>query len=111
MSPRKHCNSILALVVIAHFAEIDWDVTGMESVLFDFERSRFIIISSVSGVTHRWANGTQVPESGHDEVLPIYCEDLTDRDISRFFSQWDCQTFSKRVTILLTIICWRKKTL
>lgn len=60
MFRRLHCNSILALLVIALLAEGDRDVTGVEWFSFGCERSKFIFIPLVLGVTRKRADGTKV---------------------------------------------------
>lgn len=71
---RTHCNPIFALLAIARFVEVDWDATGVDWFLFEYERSKFTFAPPVHGMTRKRANGTEVPKGYHDEVRPVYLE-------------------------------------
>lgn len=69
---RMQCTQILSLFMATRLAEAGPDLIGFEWFLFDYEQSRFILISPVSGVTPRPAYGTEVTVGSHNEDHPIY---------------------------------------
>lgn len=68
-------NALLALVY--------WDGTSVERFRFKYGQSKFTFIPATLGVACKYANETEVTESGRDEILPIYREKFTDRGMFR----------------------------
>lgn len=57
-------------------------MAGVEWFPFDYERSNFIFISSVSEVTCKHTDGSEVSEGGHDEISPAYRKALRSRHVA-----------------------------
>lgn len=110
VSRRMYCNPSLAHLAIARLSEFGWDVTGVEWLPVNYERSRFIFVPPISGVTCKRADGTEVTKGGHDEVRSNYCEDTRIAICFVFFLSVLGNYSLKTVTSIRSIRCWRSKT-
>lgn len=83
-----HCNPLLALLSIPWLADSDWDVTGVEWFLIEYERSRFIFILPFPGRNCKRADGTNSTEGWNGEIFPVFHGELNDRNTSRDCTEW-----------------------
>lgn len=86
-------NQILSHSVVDCLAEVGWDGTGIERLLFKYEKSKFIFIPLVFGVKRECGDGMEVTKKGHEEIHLVSCEELVDHGVSREFAEQICHLF------------------
>lgn len=79
---------IFALLVIARLAKFEWNATGVEWSLFEYERPKIIVIHPISGVTSKRADGMEDTKAAHDEIRLVFLEAFADRIIACSSAEW-----------------------
>lgn len=72
--PRMQCNPILAVLETIRLVEVHWYTTGVEWFPFEYERSKFIFLPSVSWVTRKCAEGTEAAKADMVKSVLLYRE-------------------------------------
>lgn len=89
-------NQISAFQAIAQIAELDGDATGGGWLAVEYKFLTIIFKSLVSALTRKRAYRTETTEGGHDEIRPVYPEDIADRHMSPSFHECDWQSYRKK---------------
>lgn len=82
-----HCISILDLLAIAPFEELDRNETGVEWFPFEYERAIFVYMPATPAMTHNCVDETKLTARGHDKIRPEYRQEFADRGISHEISE------------------------